>query len=145
MYIPGPSSPPWCTALKYSYTVLYIYIYIFILEPNKARKIGNIWLYGSSVLSLWREGGKPTSKSAFYILYLFLYLLFCCTTIFGLQMFCRETYCPSQKESSVRGFFWLTQSKGVRTESIQSYLALQENVLNMIMRLLLLRTTHFFL
>ncbi len=62
----GPSSLPWCTALKYSYTVLYIWIYIFILEPNKARKRGNIWLYGSSVLSLWGEGGKPTSKSAFY-------------------------------------------------------------------------------
>ncbi len=43
-----------------------IYIYIFILEPNKARRRGNIWLYGSSVLSLWGEGGKPTSKSAFY-------------------------------------------------------------------------------
>jgi hypothetical protein len=87
---PCMSRGPFIPALVYSPKIqLYstVHIYIFILEPNKARKRGNIWLYGSSVLSLWGEGGKPTSKSAFYPLP-FSILVILLYSNFWLQMFC---------------------------------------------------------
>ena len=102
----GPSSLPWCTALKYSYTVLYIYIYTFLfqspIKPGKEATFG----FMDQVFCLYGGRGANPRPNRHFILYLFLYLLFFCTAIFGYKCFVvYRDLLPQSKGEQRKRFF----------------------------------------